>query len=128
MGEWTSYSDQADLPMSQQWRDDMIARMSKVDTTKLTPKQKMQYKTLWRKLHGGGGSASEESTPVNWVVLVPVVALIVYWIVNSQTAPTATAQVVGGGPPTPIQPFNSQSSSAPLSSEAREARLRRFAE
>merc|ERR1719499_2982967 len=102
--------------------------MSKVDTSNLSPKQKMQYKTLWRKLHGGeGGSSGGEESSFNWVVLVPIGALIVYWVINSQNAPAAPGQTLGG-PPTPIKPFSPEASGAPLSSEAREARLRRFAE
>jgi len=125
--EWTSYSDATDLPMSQKWREDMIAKMSKVDTSKLSPKSKMQYKTLWRKLNGqpGGSSASEGGESFNWVVLAPIGALIVYWLYNNNQEAGSGAAPKPGGPPSPIQPF-SQGGGTSLSNEAREARLRRL--
>ncbi|OLQ02935.1 hypothetical protein AK812_SmicGene14167 [Symbiodinium microadriaticum] len=40
----TSYSDRADLPMSQKWREDMKDKLSSMDTAKLTPEQKRKFK------------------------------------------------------------------------------------
>eukprot|EP00434_Breviolum_minutum_P016889 symbB.v1.2.014902.t1/scaffold1101.1/size137853/12 len=51
-----SYSDQADLPMSQRWRDEMKAKLASIDTDKLTPEQKKKFRALWRRVEGTSGS------------------------------------------------------------------------
>eukprot|EP00913_Durusdinium_trenchii_P023902 g22447.t1 len=47
--DWISYSDQADLPMSKKWREEMQAKLASIDTEKLTPEQKKKFKALWRR-------------------------------------------------------------------------------
>lgn len=41
--DWTSYSDQADLPMSTEWRSQMKAKLLRIEQSTLTPEQKIQY-------------------------------------------------------------------------------------
>ena len=38
--DWQSYSDQADLPQSQKWRDDMKNKLKQVDYASLPPEQR----------------------------------------------------------------------------------------
>jgi len=52
---WTQYSDAAELPMSANWREQMRAQLEGLDTTKLSPEQKMQRKALQRRLGMGVG-------------------------------------------------------------------------
>ncbi|CAE7787950.1 unnamed protein product [Symbiodinium necroappetens] len=67
--DWTSYSDRADLPMSQKWREDMKDKLSSVDTAKLTPEQKRKFKELWRRVSGEPQPAGE-SVPLVGVAAV----------------------------------------------------------
>eukprot|EP00439_Symbiodinium_sp_Y106_P079112 s1350_g17.t2 len=71
--DWTSYSDRADLPMSQKWREDMKDKLSSVDTAKLTPEQKRKFKELWRRVNGDPPSAGE-SVPLAGVAAEAVLA------------------------------------------------------
>ncbi|CAK9038352.1 unnamed protein product [Durusdinium trenchii] len=75
--DWISYSDQADLPMSKKWREEMQAKLASIDTEKLTPEQKKKFKALWRRVEGTSG---DSGAPFSAATLVPVgaVALALY--------------------------------------------------
>eukprot|EP00928_Gymnodinium_smaydae_P031296 TRINITY_DN23008_c0_g1_i2.p1 TRINITY_DN23008_c0_g1~~TRINITY_DN23008_c0_g1_i2.p1 ORF type:complete len:188 (+),score=47.83 TRINITY_DN23008_c0_g1_i2:105-668(+) len=119
--EWTKYSDAADLPMSTQWREDMKAKMSRIDTTKLNPRQKMQYKTLWRKLNGvsrddDSGFGELISSGLPWLLL-GAAGLLYYFYTNAESTP-GPAATLRAAPPGEV--------GAPVNDAARAARLRRF--
>mmetsp|Transcript_158333 Transcript_158333/g.303847 ORF Transcript_158333/g.303847 Transcript_158333/m.303847 type:complete len:147 (-) Transcript_158333:41-481(-) len=121
--EWTSYSDRADLPMSQQWRDEMKARLAKIDTTKLSAEQKRKFKKLWSRLDGSPDT--DGGMDMSFAPLLVVGGLAAaFWWYNSQqqgSGPSAAS-----GTPTPI-PVNTGREGSAMAAEAREARLRRFA-
>eukprot|EP00929_Paragymnodinium_shiwhaense_P082187 TRINITY_DN4322_c0_g5_i1.p1 TRINITY_DN4322_c0_g5~~TRINITY_DN4322_c0_g5_i1.p1 ORF type:complete len:195 (+),score=24.43 TRINITY_DN4322_c0_g5_i1:64-648(+) len=133
--EWTSYSDKADLPMSSQWREEMKAKLSRVDTSKLSAKEKMQYKTLWRKLNGGGEGGSNGMAGVfedtnSLLFLLCLFAAIAYYA-HSQgllaSSGTSGGQALGSSTPQPStasRPFGSEGTV--IGEDARAARLRRF--
>merc|ERR1711879_1098795 len=121
MGEWTSYSDRADLPMSRQWREEMKSKLSKVDTSKLNAEQKRQYKKLWGRLNGDAGGSSGIDTSFPWILVLVGGAILAYWWKMQKEAPAVSTTS-----PSPI-PVGSTSGAGELGKEAREARLRRFA-
>mmetsp|Transcript_81195 Transcript_81195/g.161012 ORF Transcript_81195/g.161012 Transcript_81195/m.161012 type:complete len:162 (-) Transcript_81195:78-563(-) len=124
---WTSYSDRADLPMSTQWREEMKAKLAKVDTDALSPEQKKKYKVLVRKLNGESEAAPtlglDGSTP--WLLMLVGGGVVAYlWNTSSQAAPH---QKLGGNTSTAASPgVGFQGTREPMSEEARAARLRRF--
>mmetsp|Transcript_54708 Transcript_54708/g.162842 ORF Transcript_54708/g.162842 Transcript_54708/m.162842 type:complete len:198 (-) Transcript_54708:47-640(-) len=124
--EWTKYSDRADLPMSRQWREEMKAKLSKVDTSSLSSEQKKKFKALWRRLNGEDEPASAFSLDTSgpFLALLVVGAAVAYvW----QTSQQGSAGAAKAGAPTPIPAGAAGTSGgAALASEAREARLRRF--
>eukprot|EP00930_Biecheleria_cincta_P098961 TRINITY_DN90612_c0_g1_i1.p1 TRINITY_DN90612_c0_g1~~TRINITY_DN90612_c0_g1_i1.p1 ORF type:complete len:153 (-),score=29.76 TRINITY_DN90612_c0_g1_i1:23-481(-) len=124
--DWTSYSDRADLPMSQQWRDEMKAKLSSIDTSKLSTEKKKKFKQLWRRINGedaDSGGSGLEAPGIGFAVLVVGAALAYVW----QTKPWAsnttgmslgsTSSPAGGMPADPAR-----------AAELRELRMRRFAE
>mmetsp|Transcript_19431 Transcript_19431/g.42453 ORF Transcript_19431/g.42453 Transcript_19431/m.42453 type:complete len:154 (+) Transcript_19431:39-500(+) len=120
--EWTSYSDRVDLPMSSQWRENMKAKLSKVDTASLTPKQKMQYKDLWRRLNGADSSSGDVLSAIGYSVCLVVVFVIAgyIWHANKETLAAAAPKIGRGGAAA------EGVGSAAMNEEARQARLRRF--
>eukprot|EP00929_Paragymnodinium_shiwhaense_P070487 TRINITY_DN35693_c0_g1_i2.p1 TRINITY_DN35693_c0_g1~~TRINITY_DN35693_c0_g1_i2.p1 ORF type:complete len:152 (+),score=25.35 TRINITY_DN35693_c0_g1_i2:56-457(+) len=85
--DWTSYSADAELPMSNRWREDMLRRLAEVDTSQLTPKLAMQHKLLKRRIgkslaglkkdsNGAGGHGLSWSTIVcSFAALLSVFAV-----------------------------------------------------
>mmetsp|Transcript_43874 Transcript_43874/g.121417 ORF Transcript_43874/g.121417 Transcript_43874/m.121417 type:complete len:152 (+) Transcript_43874:66-521(+) len=119
---WTSYSDQADLPMSSQWREDMKAKLRSVDTSALTPKQKMQYKLLWRKLNGGETAGDDTLSSSYLPLALLVVGGVVLYVALQGGAASAT---MTSGATKPIA-ARSGGSPAHVDMAARDARLRKF--
>ncbi|CAD7954440.1 unnamed protein product [Amoebophrya sp. A120] len=50
---WTSYSEQADMPQSEQWRSNMREKLKSVDYESLSDEQKQRYKEMMFQLNGG---------------------------------------------------------------------------
>mmetsp|Transcript_4532 Transcript_4532/g.9975 ORF Transcript_4532/g.9975 Transcript_4532/m.9975 type:complete len:169 (-) Transcript_4532:28-534(-) len=48
--QWTQYSDAAELPMSNRWRDEMRRQLMSLESNDLTPALKMKRTMLLRKL------------------------------------------------------------------------------
>merc|ERR1712224_250380 len=89
----------------------------------LSPEQKQQYKKLWARLNGDTEPSGDSLDPtMMWMVLAVITALLWYW-----SSKKPSIQEVGSGQANPIphRPFSE--AAVPLSDEAREARLRRFA-
>ncbi|CAE7207040.1 unnamed protein product [Symbiodinium sp. CCMP2456] len=118
--DWTSYSDRADLPMSQKWREDMKDKLSSVDTAKLTPEQKRKFKELWRRVNGDPQPAGE-SVPLAGVAAVALLlgAGAYMWLTKPQSHIKEHSVSAGTARP-PADPARS--------AELRELRMRRFAE
>mmetsp|Transcript_10889 Transcript_10889/g.24740 ORF Transcript_10889/g.24740 Transcript_10889/m.24740 type:complete len:174 (+) Transcript_10889:52-573(+) len=130
--EWTSYSDRADLPMSTAWREQMKAKMQKIDTDALSPAERAKYKALWKRLEGEPSSERGGRLGIPPVVLIIAGCCLIvgYWhfvikdggsFVNS-----ATKGNVLGSLGKPGQPQTTCDSSAAMRRDLQAARLRRF--
>merc|ERR1712228_965278 len=98
---WTAYSDKADLPMSTQWREELKAQLSKIDTEKLDAKQKAQFKKLWRRLNGDDEEpVSLFENYVPWLIIGG--AAIAYYVWSTQQTNNAGGSVLGGPTPIPV--------------------------
>ena len=120
--DWTSYSDRADLPMSQQWREEMRGKLSRVDTSTLSPEKKRQFQALWARLSDeptGGGVFDSLPLENLMVPLLVVAGVLILWVQNGAAPAKVSGSQLGGA---------ASGSGTVLSQEAREARLRRFNE
>ncbi|CAJ1368021.1 unnamed protein product [Effrenium voratum] len=119
--EWLSYSDRADLPMSQRWREEMQAKLSKVDTSKLSPEQKRKFKELWRRV-GDHPDQGDAALPVS-AGAVAVAALLAWlWYAKPWSNLNASPSAQG------VQGFAGAPGGDPArAEELRQLRMRRFA-
>eukprot|EP00397_Hematodinium_sp_SG-2012_P030822 GEMP01032672.1.p1 GENE.GEMP01032672.1~~GEMP01032672.1.p1 ORF type:complete len:163 (-),score=25.50 GEMP01032672.1:1651-2100(-) len=118
---WTKYSDAADLPLSQKWRDDMRDKLRQVDVDALPPDRKEQYKKLWARLTPRDQDVDDDSGSFNYIPLIAVGCCIAAFIYMNNRGPQG--QAVGGPAPgaTVFRSF-----AVPTSEDVRNARLRRF--
>ncbi|CAD7953646.1 unnamed protein product [Amoebophrya sp. A25] len=130
--DWTSYSEQADMPMSAEWRASMREKLRQVDPEALSPEQKIRYKQLMRQLNGhstGNGAAEEEEAyPLQkFGILLAIVAFLAYQhfrgggggVAAAMARPQTTGAASG-------QRLVAQDQSEEQRRAMREARLRTF--
>ena len=88
--DWTSYSDSADLPMSEKWRSEMRDKLKKVDVDSLSPEQKERYKEMMFQLredasagsqgYGGGyGGSGGDDSPISVQTFGLILAVVAYF-------------------------------------------------
>ncbi|CAK0800370.1 unnamed protein product, partial [Prorocentrum cordatum] len=144
---WVSYSEAAELPMSQRWRDEMKDKLARIDTSQLSAKQKMQFKSLMRKLNGSsdpeGGLLQDVSGSVVliWLLIVAgeraprrAAGVAARGGLAGRAAGAAAAGALGGSAlggrassgAAPMPNAWAAGGARPVDDEARQARLRRF--
>jgi len=112
--EWTSYSDENELPLSENRREEIRQKMRKVDTSKLSPEDKERYKSIWSKLNRTEKEEDDVSFTTPIIILLGLAAAYVYYRNPAPAAPQGNVAVSA----------NSGKNASP--EDLREARLRRF--
>jgi len=111
--EWTSYSDENELPLSENRREEIRQKMRKVDTSKLSPEDKEKFKSIWSKLNRTEKEEDDVSFTTPIIILLGLAAAYVYYRNPAPAAPQGN-----------VVSENSGKNASP--EDLREARLRRF--
>merc|ERR1712136_375962 len=84
---------------SQQWREEMRGKLSRVDTSTLSPEKKRQFQALWARLSDeptGGGVFDSLPLENLMVPLLVVAGALILWVQNGAAPAKVSGSQLGG--------------------------------